>query len=67
MENDNKRKSTIFVVSGAIGLLTGLAAAYLIVNKQEESGETVKLTTRDGTRIGMGIVALLKLIADGGK
>lgn len=67
MENNNKWKSTIFLVSGGIGLLTGLAAAYLIVKKHEETGESVKLTTGDGTRIGMGIVALLKMIADSGK
>lgn len=67
METDNKWKSTIFLVSGGIGLLTGLAAAYLIVKKHEETGESVKLTTGDGTRIGMGIVALLKLIADSGR
>ncbi|MEL7591311.1 MAG: hypothetical protein AAGU17_08470 [Anaerolineaceae bacterium] len=67
MENDNKWKSTIFLVSGGIGLLTGLAAAYLIVKKREETGDTVKLTTGDGARIGMGIVTLLKMIADSGK
>ena len=67
MEKDNRWKTTIFLVSGGIGLLSGLAAAYLIVKKQEESGNNLKLTSGDGARIGMGIVTLLKMIADSGK
>ena len=67
MEKDNRWKTTIFLVSGGIGLLSGLAAAYLIVKKQEESGNSLKLTSGEGARIGMGIVTLLKMIADSGK
>ncbi len=67
MEKENKWKTTILLVSGGIGLLSGLAAAYLIIKKQEESGNTLKLTSGDGARIGMGIVTLLKMISDSGK
>lgn len=67
MEKENRWKTTIFLVSGGIGLLSGLAAAYLIIKKQEESGNTLKLSSGEGARIGMGIVALLKMIADSGK
>lgn len=58
---------TIFLVSGGIGLLSGLAAAYLIIKKREETGKELKLTSGDGARIGMGIVTLLKMISDTGK
>lgn len=67
MEKENKWKTTILLVSGGIGLLSGLAAAYLIIKKQEESGNTLKLTSGDGARIGMGIVTLFKMISDSGK
>lgn len=67
MEKENRWKTTIFLVSGGIGLISGLAAAYLIIKKQEESGNTLKLSSGEGARIGMGIVALLKMIADSGK
>lgn len=67
MEKNNNWKTTIFLVSGGIGLLTGLAAAYLVIKKQEETGNSMKLTSGEGARIGMGIVTLLKMIADGGK
>jgi hypothetical protein len=67
MEKKNRWKTTIFLVSGGIGLLSGLAAAYLIIKKQEESGKTLKLSSGDGMRIGMGIASLLKMIAESGK
>jgi len=67
MEKKNRWKTTIFLVSGSIGLLSGLAAAYLIIKKQEESGKTLKLSSGDGMRIGMGIASLLKMIAESGK
>jgi hypothetical protein len=67
MEKEKNWKATIFLVSGGIGLLSGLAAAYLIIKKREETGTSLKLTSGEGARIGMGIVTLLKMIADGGK
>lgn len=67
MSQNPNWKSLTFLIGGSIGLLTGLAAAYLIVKKQEEGGETLKLTSGDGAKIGMGIVTLLRMISDTGK
>ena len=66
MSRNPNWKSLTFLIGGSIGLLTGLAAAYLVVKKQEESGETRLLTTGGGAKIGMGIVTLLKLISETG-
>lgn len=67
MDKDINWKATILLIGGGIGLLSGLAAAYLVIKKQEESGNTLKLTSGEGARIGMGIVSLLKMIAESGK
>ena len=53
MSNNPNWKSITFFIGGSIGLLTGLAAAYLIVKKQEEGGESLRLTSGDGAKIGM--------------
>lgn len=57
-------KTLTLLIGGGIGLISGLAAAYLLIKKQEESGRVLKLTSGEGAKIGMGIVSLLKMIAD---
>ncbi|HPS42129.1 MAG TPA: hypothetical protein PK040_05955 [Anaerolineaceae bacterium] len=60
-------KTLTYLIGGAIGLLTGLAAAYLINKNKEETGHALRLTRGDGAKIGMGLVSFLKLIAETGK
>jgi len=67
MSRNPNWKSLTFLIGGSIGLLTGLAAAYLVVKKQEEGGEKLRLTSGDGAKIGMGIATLLKTISEAGK
>jgi len=67
MSRNPNWKSLTFLIGGSIGLLTGLAAAYLVVKKQEEGGERLRLTSGDCAKIGMGIAALLKTISETGK
>jgi hypothetical protein len=59
-------KTLTLVIGGTVGLLTGLAAAYLVIKQREEGGKILKLTSGDGAKIGMGIVSLLKTISDTG-
>lgn len=67
MEERSDWKSLTYLIGGSIGLITGLAAAYLIVRQREESGTSLKLSTSEGARIGMGILSFLKSIAESGK
>lgn len=60
-------KSITFLVGGTIGLLSGLAAAYLIVKQREENGQELKLASSDGAKIGLGIVSLLRMISETGR
>lgn len=66
MEKPNWKLLTL-VAGGIIGLLTGLAGAYLVIRKQEQTGETLKLTSGEGAKIGMGIVSLLKMVSETGR
>lgn len=67
MPQESNGKAIKYLIGGAIGLLTGLAAVYLIVKNEEATGESLKLTSSSGAKIGMGVVTLLKLISDIGK
>lgn len=67
MEQKSNWKTITLLIGGGIGLISGLTAAYLFIKKQEESGHSLKLSTGEGAKIGMGIVTLLKMIADSGR
>ena len=60
-------KTITYIVGGTIGLLTGITAAYLINRRRQEGGDLIKFTSGEGAKIGMGIVNLLKTIADTGR
>lgn len=60
-------KTLTFIIGGAIGLVSGLAAAYLVIKKREEEGEPLKLSSGDGAKIGLGIVSLLKMVSETGR
>ncbi len=61
-ENTNWKMKT-FAIGGAIGLLIGLGAAYILVKRAETEGDRPQLTTGEGVRLGLGILGLLRLIS----
>jgi hypothetical protein len=66
MEENSKWKSTTFIIGGVVGLLAGLVAAFFLVKRYENSPEDLKLTSKDGVKIGMGFASLLKIITESG-
>jgi hypothetical protein len=65
-KNDNK--IFIYILGGTIGLLTGLAAAALLIKNQEESPEKKAIiNSKDGLKIGFSLASILKQIAELGK
>jgi len=66
MEENSKWKTTALAIGGIGGLLVGLTAAFLFIRSREENETDTRLTSSQGMKIGLGIVALLKQIAEGG-
>lgn len=64
MEAESGWKTKILLAGAVIGALAGLGAAYLYVKKSDELAERPRLTSGEGMKIGMGVVGLLKMIAD---
>ncbi len=58
------RKMIVLLAGGLIGLLTGLATAYLLIKKQEQTGQPIKFTTSDGLKLGMSTASLIKMASD---
>jgi hypothetical protein len=66
MEEKGNWKTLAYVIGGAAGLITGLAAAYIMIKKQETHDGQLSINTGEGFKIGMGVVGLLKLISESG-
>ena len=64
-ESDNWKMKTL-IIGGIAGLLTGLLAAYLLIQRAEQGEEKPKLSAGEGVKVGIGVLGLLKLISDTG-
>jgi hypothetical protein len=65
--SDNNWKATTLLAGGVLGLVTGIAAAYMYVRTAEENN-TEKMPARvepaDAFKLGLAAVALVRQIAD---
>ena len=66
MEDSDNWKTKTLIIGGIAGLLTGLLAAYLLIQRAEQEEDQPKLTAGEGVKVGVGVLGLLKLIADMG-
>lgn len=64
--NNKNWKTIVLVIGGIAGLATGLAAAAMVIRRQENTNGEFKMNSGEGFKIGMGIVNLLKQISDTG-
>jgi hypothetical protein len=64
-ETDNWKVKTL-VIGGIAGMLTGLLAAYLLIQRAEQEASQPRLTAGEGVRVGVGVLGVLKMISDMG-
>ena len=57
----------ILVFGALVGAATGLAAAYLMQRRAEETGTEISLTAGDGMKLGLLVMGLLRGRLAGGR
>jgi nitrate reductase gamma subunit len=69
MDSNESWKTKTLIIGAIIGTLTGLGAAYLILQRAQLENTKPNLTAGDGVKVGLGVLTLLRLIAEvgGGK
>ena len=67
MENSESSKSKILIVGGLLGLLSGVLAAYLLLQRSEQNQRNLNISPGDGVKVGLGVLGVLKLISDMGE
>jgi len=63
MEEGSNWKSRVMIMGGLVGLLAGLAAAYLLVQRAERDNVEPQLRAREGVKLGVLVFGLLREIA----
>lgn len=64
MNRKNSSTSKTLFVGGLLGLLSGLLAAYLLIQKSQDNEQNLSLNAGDGVKVGLGVLGVLKLISD---
>ena len=61
--NSSKRNINTLIIGAIIGALTGVGAAYLLLQRANRNENEVSVTTGEGLRLGLLILGLLRSIA----
>jgi hypothetical protein len=64
MQENTQWKTLTYIIGGALGLATGVAAAYLFIRARQDSEGDHSITSGQGVKIGLGIVTLLRQITE---
>ncbi len=67
MEMNKDWQKKVFIIGGVVGLISGLFAAYLLVQRNNEKLSGPDITAGDGVKVGLGVLGVMKLIADMGE
>lgn len=56
-------KPKVLVIGGVIGLMTGLLAAYLMIQRAEKDETKPELSAGEGVKLGVLVLGLLRSVA----
>ncbi len=67
MQTKENWKTKFLIIGAVVGLVSGVFAAYMMVQRAEQKNRTPELNAGDGVKVGLGLLGVMKLIADLGE
>ena len=64
MEEKDNWKAKTLIIGAIFGALTGLVAAYVLIQKAEQEETHPKITAGDGVKVGLGLLGVMRLLTD---
>ena len=62
-----KDKTQVLLIGAVIGALTGITAAFLLVQRAEKKEGALTLSAGEGVKVGLGALTFLRTVTDLGK
>ncbi|MCU0485666.1 MAG: hypothetical protein MUC85_06095 [Anaerolineales bacterium] len=62
VQTQEQWKTRVMLIGGTVGLLTGLAVAYLLVQRSEKAGSAPLLNSSEGVKLGLLVLGLLRQV-----
>lgn len=64
MQKFENWKTKALIIGGVLGLVSGLFAAFLLIQRSDQKQQKPQLKAKDGVKVGMGLLGVLRLISD---
>ncbi len=63
MEMDTSWAGQVLIIGAVVGALTGLAGAYLLIQRAKKRAEPPNLNASEGVKLGLLVFGLLRQVA----
>jgi hypothetical protein len=57
-------KTKVLLIGAGVGIVTGLVGAFILIQASEKAETRPQLSAGDGVKVGLGVLAVLRLLAD---
>lgn len=64
MEQKQDWKQKTLIIGGVVGLVAGVVAAMLLIQRAELEHSQPRITAGEGVKVGLGVLTVLRMIAD---
>ncbi len=61
-ETQDDWKMKVLIIGGLVGVLTGLGAAYLLIQRAEREETAPQLSAGEGVKLGLLVLGLLRQV-----